>query len=54
MLVEEQIKKGEDAGLAFTGEFDQEDRPIFVGTEKNWRKYDEIGKLEGDEYVETN
>lgn len=36
------IRLGEECGLAFTDDFDEEDRPDFVGKRENWRKYDEL------------
>jgi hypothetical protein len=43
LFIEEQnekIENGLNCGLTFTGEF-EEDRPQFIGTNLQWKKYDD-------------
>ena len=40
---QEDIKKAEDCGLAFTGTFDEE-VPVYIGTEKAWKKFEKLKK----------
>ena len=35
------IKLGEDCGLTFCNEVDEDGLPVFVGEEKSWQKFNE-------------
>jgi len=41
-VYEEHISIAESCGLVFTGDFDDEGLPIFMGTIQNWESFDRV------------
>ena len=46
MTKEQIIKVATDLGLKYTGDSDEDGRPEFIGTEKQWEKFNEVDLAE--------